>query len=520
MAKNSEILTCQRVLSLMVIMGFMIHHMIRINISIAIVEMVVRNNSNTSLESHGPRYNWDEEAKNDILGYFFWGYLITQYLTCTRILAIMVILCYIFQYMSRINMSIAIVDMTSNSTQFNWTKNQKHDILGSLFWGFVFGPIPGGRLAEIYGARIVLTVVMFLNGFLTLLTPPAAYLNYYCLWCVRFGVGLSAGAAFPAVFPIVPKWIPAKNISKFMSHILASQVGLTLTLSFSGILIDYWGWPCVFYISGSMTMLGSFSWFYLIYDSPQKHPRIKKDELEKLEKEIAKTTVKKRSPWPKILTSRPVWAFIVSYSGVLFNVNTAVNYLPLYLDQILNFDIKTNGGLSGLPFLATYCTAVFTCCLADRWRRLNTFSVFTIRTIFAGTLFWGCFTVLTILSFWGYNRIVAIVALILWQAFCGLSSAAILSNVMDFAPNYSGSINGISATFGGFAGYLSTKLFSAFVKNEHSFEQWQFLFWILACANVVSFLVFICFGTSELQEWNSNRVDEETEATEQIKLDC
>ncbi|XP_044268833.1 sialin-like, partial [Tribolium madens] len=78
MAKNSEILTCQRVLSLMVVMGFMIHHMIRINISIAIVEMVVRNDFNTSLESHGSRYNWDEEAKNDILGYFFWGYLITQ----------------------------------------------------------------------------------------------------------------------------------------------------------------------------------------------------------------------------------------------------------------------------------------------------------------------------------------------------------------------------------------------------------------------------------------------------------
>ncbi|EFA04144.2 Putative inorganic phosphate cotransporter-like Protein [Tribolium castaneum] len=432
----------------------------------------------------------------------------------------MVILCYILQYMCRINMSIAIVDMTANSTQFNWTKTQKHDILGSLFWGFIFGPIPGGRLAEIYGPRIVVTVIMLLTALFTLLTPPAAYLNYYCLLCVRFGVGLSTGAAFPAVFPVVPKWIPPKHMSQFMAHILASQLGLMLTLSCSGLLIDFWGWPCVFYISGGITTVWSFCWFYLIYDSPQQHPRIKKDEREKLEKEIAERTVRRKSPWVKILTSRPVWAFIAAYSGILFNVNTAVNYIPLYLNQILDFDIKANGVLSGLPFLATYCTAVFTCYLADRWRKRNTFSVFTIRKIFAGTLFGTSFIILLVLSVWGYIRVVAVVALILWQVFCGMSSASVLSNVMDFAPNYSGSINGISATFGGFAGYLSTKLFTAFIKNEHSFKDWQLLFWILAGANFVSFLFFVAFGSSELQEWNSESVNHDKEETEQIKLDC
>ncbi|CAH1369757.1 unnamed protein product, partial [Tenebrio molitor] len=74
----SECLTCKRILSVMVILGFMIHHMLRLNISITIVEMVTMNKSNASLVSYGPRYNWNEEEKNDILGYFFCGFILTQ----------------------------------------------------------------------------------------------------------------------------------------------------------------------------------------------------------------------------------------------------------------------------------------------------------------------------------------------------------------------------------------------------------------------------------------------------------
>jgi hypothetical protein len=60
----------------MVLLGFMIHHMLRVNISIAIIEMVNRNNTTSTTDA--PRYNWDEEEKNNVLGYFFWGYVLTQ----------------------------------------------------------------------------------------------------------------------------------------------------------------------------------------------------------------------------------------------------------------------------------------------------------------------------------------------------------------------------------------------------------------------------------------------------------
>lgn len=162
--------------------------------------------------------------------------------------------------------------------------------------------------------------------------------------------------------------------------------------------------------------------------------------------------------------------------------------------------------------------AVATCYFANRWRRLNTFSVFTIRTIFASLLFCGCSVVLLILSFWGTNRTVAIVMIILWQGFCGNSSASLISNLIDIAPTYSGTITGIASSLGGLTGYLSTKIFTVFITNEQNFKQWQYIFWILTGANIAAFFIFCCCGSSELQKWNSDSVSTEMDEAEQIKI--
>jgi MFS family permease len=117
-----EFTTCGGVLSFMVILSFMVHHMLRVNISIAIVEMAVKNVSNRS-ENYGPRYDWSTIEKNYILGSYFWGYIITQ--------------------------------------------------------------IPGGRLAERFGSKIVVGVGLLSASVLTLLIPAASNIHYYLVLLIR-----------------------------------------------------------------------------------------------------------------------------------------------------------------------------------------------------------------------------------------------------------------------------------------------------------------------------------------------
>ena len=43
--------------------------------------------------------------------------------------------------------------------------------------------------------------------------------------------------------------------------------------------INYGGWPCIFYVFGSMGILWFPFWVFLAFDTPLLHPTITKDEL-------------------------------------------------------------------------------------------------------------------------------------------------------------------------------------------------------------------------------------------------
>lgn len=281
----------------MVITSFMIHHMLRVNISIAIVKMVLKNNvSNTSEENYGPQYKWTEREKNDLFAWFFWGYLITQ--------------------------------------------------------------IPGGRFSEIFGSKMVLGVGILVSSLATILTPICCNLHYYLVVATRFSVGLGLGVHWPSTPPIAIRWTDsATGRTMFMTHLFASSLGAAITLPICGYLIAYFGWPSVFYVTGGIGVLWSVMWFYLVYDSPSQHPRISCEEKEILDKRNQKQAItnNRNIPWLKILTSLPVWSIILSNASICFGFYIIFNHLPAYMSSVHHIDIQQNGWLSSLPHLGKFC---------------------------------------------------------------------------------------------------------------------------------------------------------------------
>ena len=124
---------------------------------------------------------------------------------------------------------------------------------------------------------------------------------------------------------------------------IASSLGAALTLPTCGYLIDYFGWPSVFYLTGFVSFLWSILWFVLIYEKPELHPRISEYELNYIleSTKISKQYVKpKHVPWKEIMTSKPVWAIILTHGFSVFGFFTIVNQLPTYLKFIHHFNIK------------------------------------------------------------------------------------------------------------------------------------------------------------------------------------
>lgn len=290
----------------------------------------------------------------------------------------MVILGFMFNYMLRVNVTIAIVDMiepnntglnmTANNTvvrsrvveqRFNWTEAQKNDVLGMFFWGYILTELPGGRLAEVVGARRVFGGGMLAASIITLLTPLVCYTNFYLLLFTRVLMGFFLGATWPAMPPMASKWIPPTERSKFIANMMASALGAAITLQVSGVIIDCMGWAAVFYITGVIGLLWSALWFLIIYDSPADHPRISPEERLEIETAIregdgAKNRKPSTVPWRQLLTSLPVWAIIITHGMSVFGYFTISNQLPSYMKSVLNFDIKKNGFLSSLPYIGKF----------------------------------------------------------------------------------------------------------------------------------------------------------------------
>jgi MFS family permease len=79
-----------------------------------------------------------------------------------------------------------------NDGPFVWEKEIQGHILGAFFYGYLVSQIPGGLLAERYGAKWVLTGFLGLSTAATLLTPVAARTNFVLLIILRVLCGIGS----------------------------------------------------------------------------------------------------------------------------------------------------------------------------------------------------------------------------------------------------------------------------------------------------------------------------------------
>ena len=57
------------------------------------------------------------------------------------------------------------------------------------------------------------------------------------------------------------------------------SMGTVISLPMSGYLASSLGWQSVFYVQGGLSVIWCILWIFMVYDSPQQHPRIDASEL-------------------------------------------------------------------------------------------------------------------------------------------------------------------------------------------------------------------------------------------------
>jgi ACS family sodium-dependent inorganic phosphate cotransporter-like MFS transporter 5 len=166
----------------------------------------------------------------------------------------------------------------------DWDDHKQAIILGGFFYGYVLTPIPGGIMAERFGAKWIFGGSILITSILSLLGPVAARTHYILFIVTRIGQGLAEGVTFPCMNAMIARWMPKMERSRGTTVITTgSQIGTVITMSLAGALCEgtFWGgWPAIFYILGIAGCVWFALWAAFVFENPDSHPHISQKEYD------------------------------------------------------------------------------------------------------------------------------------------------------------------------------------------------------------------------------------------------
>ncbi|XP_049809655.1 sialin-like [Schistocerca nitens] len=388
--------------------------------------------------------------------------------------------------------------------EFMWDKQMQGEILAGFYYGFTVGHIPGGVLADRLGGKAVMLFGMLVSSLLTALTPLSAWAGYYVLFTNRVLQGLAQGGIIPAIQTIVCRWAPDHERSLFSIIFLGIFIGTLVSMAVTGVLCEtIGGWPLSFYVFGGVGLLWCVPWFFQAADSPSQHPYI-----DPVERNYIKATIRSAAkknlpvPWKSIMSSPAVWALVaimVTFDWIFYLLITS---LPQYIAQVLHFDIRSNGIISAIPHITGGAGSLAFVWLTDFLLRKECMSkMCSFRLVNGfGTLVPAATMIIVALVGCDSTVIIAMLAL---SGFCTATDfTSSYLNMQAIAPNYAGTIVGIVNMFANLTGIAVPYIVGVFTNTNQTRAGWNAVFYLSAAVSTVSYLIYAVFSTDEEQSWN------------------
>ncbi|VVC25038.1 Major facilitator superfamily,Major facilitator superfamily domain [Cinara cedri] len=404
------------------------------------------------------------------------------------------------------NRTAAVVAVDS-SERFDWDEKTQGMVLSAFFYGYIITHLPFGILVQNIGGKFIMGFGLLFSAIFTLMTPTVARMGSTPLIIVRFIEGLGEGAVFPSMFMLLARWAPPEEKGMLSTLVFAGiTVGNIFGNLLSGFIIHYvpGGWPNVFYFFGSITIVWFVFWCMLVYNDPKSHPLISDAELEYLQNSIGSLERKKDlpdTPWKSILTSGPLWAAIISGIGADWGGYTIGSDLPKYMNDVLHFSVTENGVLSSILYLVQWTMMVLSGILADLLVSKRVMGITAVRKTYAiiGTFGPGLGVVCA--SFIGCNKMMAILCFTVSMALWGFCVSSICINPLDLSPNYASTLIALANSIGCLSGMASPYITGLLVPNRTLLE-WRLVFWTMLIIMTSTSVIYVLFGSGEVQTWN------------------
>ena len=250
-------------------------------------------------------------------------------------------------YLDRVNISIAI---SAIEKEFGFTDIQFGWILSAFVIAYALFQAPGGRLADKFGARKVLTLGVLWWGIFTAVTglvPSGISHTLAVMIAVRLVLGVGEAVVYPSSNRFVANWIPTHERGVANGIIFAGVgfgAGVTPPLIIT-VLLKY-GWRWSFFVCAVLGTLAGIVWWILARDDPREHPSVTREERELIARGLPQSADALKhhqtTSWLTILKNKDVLAITASYFTFGYVAYIFFSWFFKYLSVVRGLDMKTS----------------------------------------------------------------------------------------------------------------------------------------------------------------------------------
>jgi len=307
------------------------------------------------------------------------GILDQAYRKATWHLIPFIFVCYFFNYLDRVNVGFAKLEMLDALKLSNTVYGLG---AGIFFIGYVLSGVPSNLILHKIGARRWIAVMMLAWGSLSaamlFVTTPTSF------YVLRFFTGVAEAGFFPGMVLYFTHWFPAEKRGQVMALFMSAiPVSGLIGGPLSGWMLEYFsagqggmaGWQWLFLLQGLPTVLLGVAVYFYLNDGIAQAKWLSAEEKASMLAALEADEQKRRAAGQagaatrsagKVWTNASVWMMGIIYFCIQMGVYAINFWLPSIIKALGFEDAVTVGWLSAIPYLLAGVFMVLVGRSADR----------------------------------------------------------------------------------------------------------------------------------------------------------
>lgn len=410
------------------------------------------------------------------------------------------------QYIDRVAISQAMPDIAA---EMKFTDTERGLVFSAFTLAYALFEIPTGWLGDKLGARQVLLRVVTWWSIFTAATGWAW--NFGAMLVTRFLFGAGEAGCFPNLTKALGAWLPKRDRTRAQALMwMGARWGGAAAPLLVVAVMAFVTWRTAFMIFALLGVVWAIAFYRWFRDNPRDHPSVNAAELALLKDNEQNVVTHGSVPWRKLITSPTMWLLWAQYFCLSYGWYFYVTWLPTYLRDERNMDIKSNAfmhwlsgllegwlspelalkvlaaALAGIPLFFGGFGSLFGGMVSSRLIARGA-SVTVVRRSCGFVGLTGAATLL-MAAFYIHDPLLAMLSMGFASFFNDLTMPGSWATCMDIGGRYSGTVSGsmnMMGNFGGMAGPIVVGLVLSLTGRD-----WQLAF---AISSVIYFLGAVCW---------------------------